>query len=101
MEIAAAIKRISETGKMVSGSREVKDNIENGRARAVIVAANCPKKTRRDIEHRAGLAGTPVIEYPGTSLQLGEACGKPFVIASISVTDLGSVPLAELKGAKR
>lgn len=101
MEITAAIKRISETGKVIMGSKATVENVNEGKAKAVIVANNCPKSARRDIEHKAGLAGTPVVEYPGTSLQLGEACGKPFVVASIAVLDLGSVPLAELKGANK
>jgi len=97
MDLNVALKRIIETGKIEIGTEKTIDKIMNGDARLVMIASNCPKKTREKIEKFAKVENVPIINYPGTSLQLGEACGKPFVIASLSVIDSGDVQLGELK----
>jgi large subunit ribosomal protein L30e len=97
MDINVALKRIIETGKVDFGSEKTVKNLMNGNAKLVIMASNCPKKTRENIEKYSEIEKIPIIKYSGTSLQLGEACGKPFLIASLTVVDGGSVPLGELK----
>ena len=97
MEIITAIKRIIETGKVEFGSASTVKNIINDKAKIVIIASNCPKKEKESIEKYAKIGEIPVIQYPGTALQLGEVCGKPFLVASLSVIDAGNVLLTDLK----
>lgn len=97
MEINAALKRIVETGKIDFGSEKTVKNILAGKAKLVIIASNCPKKIKDDLENYVKIENVPLVKYPGTALQLGEVCGKPFVIAALSVTDMGSVQLGDLK----
>jgi large subunit ribosomal protein L30e len=67
-----------------------------------VLASNCPKSAKSDIERYASLGNVPVVRYEGTALQLGELCGKPFVIAAMSVTDPGAVNINEVaRGARQ
>jgi large subunit ribosomal protein L30e len=97
MDLNTALKRIIETGKVNFGSEKTVKNIMNGSAKLVVIASNCPKPIREKVEKYAKVEEIPVVNYPGTALQLGEVCGKPFLIATLSVLDAGSVPLEELK----
>lgn len=97
MDLNVALKRIIETGKAEFGSEKTAKNINEKKAKAVVIASNCPKDISENLNSRAEIAGVPVIKYPGTSLQLGEVCGKPFLIASLAVLDSGNVQLSELK----
>ena len=96
MELTAAIKRIIETGQIELGSRSTADNLLSGKARLVVVAKSCPKKTRADLNHYSKLAKIPVITFDGNGVQLGEACGKPFAVAALAVTDPGVISITDL-----
>ncbi len=91
-EIVNALK----TGKVVLGSRKTLKYVKTGKARAVIVASNAPPELRSDITYYARLGGIPVYIYPGTSLELGAVCGKPFTVASLAVLDPGTSRIIEL-----
>ncbi len=91
-ELVNAIK----TGKVVLGSRKTLKLLKLGKAKAVIVAANAPPHIRNDIMYYAKLSNTPVYVYPGTSVELGMACGKPFMVASLAIVDPGSSRIVDL-----
>ena len=91
-ELITAIK----TGKVVLGSRRTIKLLKLGKAKAVIVAANAPPHIRNDIMYYAKLSNTPVYVYPGTSVELGMACGKPFMVASLAIIDPGSSRIVDL-----
>lgn len=90
-ELVNALK----TGRVVLGSRRTLRYVKVGKARAVIVASNAPPEIREDILYYARLGGIPVYIYPGTSVELGAVCGKPFTVASLAVLDPGSSRLVE------
>jgi large subunit ribosomal protein L30e len=97
MDINTALKRIIETGKVNIGTEKALKDVANGKAKVVIMANNCPKKNKERIEKSVQAKGVELIRYKGTALQLGEACGKPFLVAALSITDVGNTPLGELK----
>jgi large subunit ribosomal protein L30e len=101
MELPAAIKRIMETGKVELGTNSTLSGISDGKVRLVVLASNCPKAAKRDIERYAGLGSVPVVTFDGTALQLGELCGKPFVVAALGVTDPGAVSINEIAKGTR
>lgn len=101
MEASSAIKRMVEKGKVVFGSREAAAEAKLGRAKLLVLASNCPRSARRDLEHYAKISEIPVLSYGGTSLQLGELCGRPHLVASIAVLDTGGLSVPQvLKGEK-
>ncbi len=91
-ELVNALK----TGKVVLGSRKTLRYVKTGKAKAVIVAANAPPELKSDIIYYAKLSNIPVYIYPGTSVELGAVCGKPFVVASLSILDPGNSRILEL-----
>ena len=48
----------------------------------VIVASNVSKPNAEAI---AKFENAPIYKFPGTSLELGAACGKPFAISVLAV----------------
>ncbi|KSW12665.1 50S ribosomal protein L30 [Pyrodictium occultum] len=91
-ELVNALK----TGRVVIGSRKTLRYVKTGKAKAVIVASNAPPEIRNDIIYYARLGGIPVYVYPGTSVELGAVCGKPFTVASLAVLDSGSSRILDL-----
>lgn len=73
-------------------------NVMAGRVRLVILAYNCPSDIREKIEYCCKLSNTPFIVYPGSSLDLGAACRKPFLVASLAVRDPGDSDILKFSG---
>lgn len=81
IDVPRAIKVAVDTGEVRFGVRTVKLTAKAGKARLVVVAANCPED----------LSGVPakVLRFPGSNAELGAACGKPFSVSALVVLDPG------------
>jgi large subunit ribosomal protein L30e len=88
------------SGKILFGSNATIKNIMAGRVRLVIVASNCPSDVYEKIEYYCKLSNTPFIVYPGSSLDLGAACRKPFLVASLAVRDPGDSDILKFAGGE-
>ena len=95
-DINAVLKRIIKTGKIEYGTKKTINNIANSKAKLVLIAKNCPKQSKEDIIYYTRIANTPVHNYQGSALELGEACGKPFLIAALTILDPGDVKINQL-----
>lgn len=96
METSSAIKKMVENGKVLFGTRESAAEVKAGKAKLLVLASNCPRNARRDLEHYAKVSEIPVLNYAGTSIQLGELCGRPHLVASIAVLDTAGLGVAQL-----
>ncbi len=96
VDLARELKVAMTTGKVVLGSRQTMKAILRGEAKAVVIAANVPVHIKSDIEYYAKLARIPIITYPGSSWELGAACGKPFKVSSLAIIDPGESAILEL-----
>ncbi|NPA70267.1 MAG: 50S ribosomal protein L30e [Crenarchaeota archaeon] len=96
VDLARELKVAINTGKVVLGSRQTIKAILRGEAKAVVVAANIPNWIKDDVEYYAKLAQIPVIVYPGSSWELGAACGKPFKVSTLAIIDPGESAILEL-----
>ncbi len=88
MDIDSALKLAAAEGKIIVGEKEVDRCLEKKKARAVIYASNAPKAA-----HYARLRSVKTHRYGGGSIELGVACGKPFGVSVVAVTDEGSAAL--------
>ncbi len=70
---------------VVSGSRQTLKELKLGKVKQVIVAKSCPLPVRREIEYYAKMAKVPVLEFAGTSWELGLTCKKPFKVAALAI----------------
>lgn len=98
IDITRELQVAISTGKVAIGYKSVKDAILNGRAKMVILAANTPARIKSDLEYYAKIAGTPIITFPGSSLELGAAARKPFKISSMAIIDPGQSEILKLVG---
>ncbi len=84
MDVEKILKKALK-GKVYLGSKRTIKALKRKEAKLVIISSNCPKKIKEKIEKYKG--DVPVLVYPGTNMELGAACGKPFSVASLVVID--------------
>ena len=87
------IRTVLETGEATLGLKSALKRMKS--AKLVIVSNNC--KSRDELMEIAKKAGTRTHEFGGTSIELGEACRKPFPVSVMTVTKPGNAKLAGLK----
>jgi large subunit ribosomal protein L30e len=66
-----------------SGVKEVLQSVKG--TKLVIVSKSIDSDDRARLEEQSKTANVPVYEYPGTSMQLGKLCNKPFRITAIAI----------------
>lgn len=100
VDISRALRTAAKTGSVEFGVKETGDAVDDEEARAVVVARNMPETPREDLLDRAGANGVPVVEFPGTNVELGPALGEPFAVSTAAVLDPGESDILEAaKGA--
>jgi len=67
------------------GSKRTIKALKSGEAKLVVMASNCPKELKQEIEKY----DKPVVMFNGTNMELGAACGKPFSVAALAIVDAG------------
>ena len=83
--IAAAVK----TGKVSFGTNAAIQSAKTGKAKMIVLAANCPKDIKEDIEYYGKLSKVPILAYKGASMDLAEVCNKPFIISALTIREIG------------
>jgi len=101
IDINKAIATTVKTGKVLFSANNAVKSAKTGRAKLIVLAANCPTRVRADIEYYSKLSATPVIIYKGTSIDLGAACGKPFMVSAPTVRDPGDSDILKLTKTKK
>jgi large subunit ribosomal protein L30e len=96
IDIDKAITAAVKTGKVSLGASSALQNAQTGKARLIILAANCPRTVREDIEHYSKLSKVPLITYKGSSLDLAAVCGKPFSVSALSIREPGDSEILKL-----
>lgn len=96
VDVDKAISIAVKTGKVVLGANSAVQNAQTGKAKLIVIAANCPYSIRSDIEYYSKISGIPVVVYRGTSIDLGMICGKPFMVAALSVKEPGDSDILRL-----
>jgi len=89
IDVDKAISSVVKTGKVVFGANSAVKNAQTGKAKLIVIAANCPAKVRGDIEYYSKLSELKVLVYNGTSIDLGMVCGKPFMVSALSIKETG------------
>jgi len=84
------------SGKLALGLKEALDAARFAKGKLLILASNCPAHDRQDIMQYAKQSGVPTYDYPGTSIDLGAACLKRFVVAALTVKEPGDSEILKL-----
>ena len=97
------IKEALASDKYRSGVKEVLQSVKG--SKLIILSNTVPAPARSKIEEQAKSANVALYDYPGTSVQLGKMCNKPFRVNAISLksgdTDEINSILSEGKEAKK
>lgn len=96
MDFNASLRRAIKTGNVILGQNKTEQCIKEGKAQIVVVAQNCPEKFRKQIAEDKTLF---VHTFEGSSVALGKACGKPFMVSTLAVVDAGESDILTLKRA--
>jgi len=98
--LTVAVRLAVESGKVEFGARTGIAASLLGKAKLFIVASNTPKETREKIERYAKISKIPLINFDGSSMELGSVCGRPFPVSVLSVYEEGSSNIMELAKKK-
>ena len=90
-----------KTGKVGFGSKDAITSTGFARAKMIILAKNIREAERDDILHNAGQSEIPVYVFPGSSLDLGAVCEKPFPVSAIVVREPGDSDVLKLVAEKK
>jgi len=89
IDVNKAIATAVKTGKVSFGANAALQNAKSGKAKMIILSANCPKSIKDEIEYNCKLSNVPVMMFRGTSMDLATVCNKPFVISALSIRETG------------
>ncbi len=94
------IRRAVDSGKVVFGQREAAYYLKQGKGELVVFAQNIPRIIKEELQHAAQLSNIPVYLADANALEIGNICGKPFVISTLLVLDQGKSKASELTNTK-
>ncbi|MEM3726059.1 MAG: 50S ribosomal protein L30e [Candidatus Bathyarchaeia archaeon] len=96
IDVDKAISTAVKTGKVLLGANSAIQSAKTGRAKIIILASNCPKAVKEDIEYYCKLSKIPVITYKGSSIDLAALCGKTFAVSALSIREPGDSEILRL-----
>ena len=86
--------RVLKKGKVKIGARQTKLVINDGSAKLVVMANNCPYSY--EINGLAKKKKIQVYNYDSSSIDLGYTCGKAFAVSVFAVLDDGGSNILQL-----
>ncbi len=89
IDIDKALASVCKTGKVSYGSNAALQNAKTGKAKMIVLASNCPKDIKEQIEYYGKISKVPVITHKGGSMDLAEVCKKLFIISALSIRESG------------
>lgn len=96
IDIDKAIASAVKTGKVSFGANAALQNAKTGKAKMIILASNCPKDIKEQIEYYGKISKVPTITYKGDSMDLAEVSGKMFIISALSVRESGDSDILKI-----
>ena len=96
IDVDKAIATVVKTGKVSFGSNTALQNAKTGKAKMIVLAANCPKDIKEQVEYYGKLSKVPIMTYKGTSIDLAAVCNKLFIISALSIRETGDSEILKL-----
>ncbi len=98
-DVNRELQKVVNGGELLIGAKETVKALRRKEAKLVIYASNCPEKLRDNFNDADSGEREEVTyyKYPANSLELGLACGKPYSIASLCITDAGESEILRLR----
>jgi large subunit ribosomal protein L30e len=101
-DVNRELKKVVDSGKVLIGSKETIKALRRKEAKLILYASNCPEEIKRVFTERdeKGNGDLTIYDYPADSFELGLACGKPYPIASLCITNPGESEILRLLSPK-
>ena len=80
-----AVKNGLATDKLLVGTNKTLEAVRIGKAKTVILSANCPDDIRGDMLSSVKLSDVEVIDYSQNSRMLGTICKKQFPAVAVCI----------------
>jgi large subunit ribosomal protein L30e len=96
IDIDKAIATVVKTGKVSFGSNIALQNAKTGKAKMIVLASNCPKDIKEQVEYYGKISKVPIMTYKGTSIDLATVCNKLFIISALSIRETGDSEILKL-----
>merc|ERR1712086_1053616 len=87
--INSRLQLVIKSGKYSLGYKSTLKTLRNGKAKLVLISANCPALRKSELEYYAMLAKCGVHHFVGSNNDLGTACGKYFRTSVMSIINAG------------
>ena len=89
IDVDKALASVVKTGKVTFGANSALQNAKTGKAKMIVLASNCPKDIKEQVEYYGKISKVPVMTYKGTSIDLATLCNKLFIISALSIRETG------------
>jgi len=96
MDFNASLRRAIKTGNVILGQNNTEKCVKAGKAQMVVVAGNCPASFTAKLTDNKSLF---IHTFAGSSVALGKACGKPFMVSTLAIVSPGESDILSLKRA--
>lgn len=84
-DVEKRIKRAVAEGNVTVGINETLRLAKLGKANLLVISNNCPIKD--ELLYYAKLSDISVFVYPGSNIELGEICRKPFSVSALAIKE--------------
>ncbi|MDO9324251.1 MAG: 50S ribosomal protein L30e [Methanoregula sp.] len=96
MDFNASLRRAIKTGNVILGQNNTEKCVKEGKAQMIVIAGNCPAGFKAKIATAENLF---IHTFEGSSMALGKACGKPFMVSTLAIISPGESDILSLKRA--
>ncbi len=97
IDLTKAIATAVKTGKVSFGANSAIQTAKNGKAKMIVLASNCPKPIKEQIEYYGEISKIPIITYQGDTMDMAAVCNKLFVISALTIREAGDSEILKLK----
>ena len=85
------IKDAIEEGKYTFGTKEAISTVKN--SKLIVLSHSIPEKILEKIQQESKSSKVPILNYDGSSVELGRLCGTQFRISALSLKTLSDTNL--------
>jgi large subunit ribosomal protein L30e len=94
--LIGAIRLAVESGKVDFGAKVAAKK----KAKLFVICSNTPAPILAKVSAAASKGSVSVLDFDGTSMELGSVCGRPYPVTVLSIYDAGSSNILEMAKKK-
>lgn len=96
IDLTKAITTAVKTGKVSFGANTAIQAAKNGKAKIIVLASNCPKQLKEQIEYFGEISKIPIITYNGDAMDMAAICNRLFVISALTIREPGDSEILKI-----